>query len=63
MARGDLLHHELCQGGDALVRAVLPKSVRHKVLEGQRVLTQPQSDADEVTRVLNGAFDDLIPML
>lgn len=63
MSGCDLLHHKLSQRCDALVRAVLPQPVCHKILKNQRIFPQPQCDANEVPGVLNGTTDDFIPVL
>lgn len=63
MSWGDFLHHKLSQRGDAFVRAVLAQAVAGKALKRERILAQPEHDADEVARMLNGAADDLITVL
>lgn len=63
MSRRDLLHHELGQRGHTVVRGVLAEALSQEALEGLRLLSQPQRDADEVAGMFHGAADDLVPVL
>ncbi len=63
MPRRDLLHDELGQRGDALVRSVLPQTLAEEALEAQELLTQPQRDAEEAPGVLDRTANDLLMVL